>query len=172
MFDDDENNYELWEVKSLSHQRKMVLKDTILSADEPDLENNAECYAELCQFLGDKNLLLVMRDAANDTINNNAELEENQNTKMTPNNLQKNKMTKRGTTFVREVNHNFLPDATKVQCGTKMWRCRSCLQDLNSRCVAVTLEGVQHIPYYTYHTYPQDIFSVRAATNDGGTHNQ
>lgn len=67
VFDDDENNYELWEVKFLGHLRIMVLKDNILSADEPDLENNAECYAELIQFLGDKSLLLVTRDAANDS---------------------------------------------------------------------------------------------------------
>lgn len=66
VFDDDENNYELCEVKFLCHLRIMGLKDTILSA-EPDLENNAECYAELIQFLGDKSLVLVMWDAAKDS---------------------------------------------------------------------------------------------------------
>lgn len=67
VFDADENNYKLWEVKFLSHLRIMGLKDTILSADEPGMENNAECYAELIQFCGDKSLLLVMWDAADDS---------------------------------------------------------------------------------------------------------
>lgn len=31
------------------------------------MENNAECYSELIQFRGDKSLLLVTRDAANDS---------------------------------------------------------------------------------------------------------
>ena len=66
VFDGDENNYELWEVKFLGHLRIIGLKDTILSADEPDPETNAECYAELIQFLDDKSLSLVMRDAADD----------------------------------------------------------------------------------------------------------
>ena len=42
-------------------------KTTILQSDEPpDEAKNEECYAELIQFLGDKSLSLVMRDAADD----------------------------------------------------------------------------------------------------------
>lgn len=66
VFDGDENNYELWEVKFLGHMRLEGLKDTILSTTEPDPEKNAECYAELIQFLDDKSLSLVMREAADD----------------------------------------------------------------------------------------------------------
>ncbi|KAJ8346770.1 hypothetical protein SKAU_G00281710 [Synaphobranchus kaupii] len=66
VFDGDENNYELWEVKFLGHMRLEGLKDTILSAADPDAEKNAECYAELIQFLDDKSLSLVMREAADD----------------------------------------------------------------------------------------------------------
>lgn len=66
VFNGDENNYELWEAKFLGHMRIIGLKDTILSTTNPDVEKNAECYAELIQFLDDKSLSLVMRDAADD----------------------------------------------------------------------------------------------------------
>lgn len=66
VFNGDENNYELWEVKFLAYLRTLGLKDTILSTADPDEEKNAECYAELIQVLDDKSLSLVMRDAADD----------------------------------------------------------------------------------------------------------
>ncbi|XP_060907353.1 uncharacterized protein LOC132984488 [Labrus mixtus] len=66
VFDGDENNYELWEVKFLGQMRITGLKNAILSVDEPDPEKNAECYAELIQLLDDKSLSLVMREAADD----------------------------------------------------------------------------------------------------------
>ncbi|XP_061748966.1 uncharacterized protein LOC133547165 [Nerophis ophidion] len=66
VFDGDEDNYKLWEVKCLGRMRLEGLKDTILSSGEVDPEKNAECFAELIQFLDDKSLSLVMRDAADD----------------------------------------------------------------------------------------------------------
>lgn len=66
VFDGDENNYELWEVKFLCHLRLIGLKETILSDDDPDPEKNEECYAELIQFLDDESLSLVTREAADD----------------------------------------------------------------------------------------------------------
>lgn len=66
VFDGDENNYELWEVKFLGHLRIMGLKETILSTGEVNGEKNEECYAELIQFLDDKSLSLVMREATDD----------------------------------------------------------------------------------------------------------
>ena len=66
VFNGDENNFELWEVRFLGHMRMLGLKDTILSTDDPDQEKNEECYAELIQFLDDKSLSLVMREAADD----------------------------------------------------------------------------------------------------------
>ena len=64
VFDGDENNFELWEVKFLGHLRLMGLKEAIVSTEENvDEEKNEECYAELIQFLDDKSLLLVMREA-------------------------------------------------------------------------------------------------------------
>ncbi|XP_066542004.1 uncharacterized protein [Hoplias malabaricus] len=69
VFDGDEKNYELWETKFLGHLRLQGLKDIILK-DPADAEGegesakNAEAYAELIQFLDDKSLSLVMREAA------------------------------------------------------------------------------------------------------------
>ncbi|KAM9791032.1 uncharacterized protein LOC133165345 [Syngnathus typhle] len=74
MFDGDEKNYELWEAKFLGHLRLQDLKDVILNEptteEEDELQQDAgkneEAYAELIQFLDDKSLSLVMRDAADD----------------------------------------------------------------------------------------------------------
>ena len=66
-FNGDENEYEFWEAKFLGHLRMLKLKTTILpSEDPPDEAKNEECYAELIQFLDDKSLSLVIRDAADD----------------------------------------------------------------------------------------------------------
>ena len=71
-FDGDEKNYELWETKFLGHLRLLGLKDTILKAPEAREEReeddgkNEEAYAELIQFLDDKSLSLIMREAADD----------------------------------------------------------------------------------------------------------
>ena len=65
VFNGDENNFELWEVKFLGHMGMLGLKDTILSTDDPDPEKNEECYAELIQYLDDQSLS-VMREAADD----------------------------------------------------------------------------------------------------------
>ena len=71
VFDGDERNYELWETKL----RLQKLKDTIFNeptmgegadALAEDAAKNAEAYAELIQFLDDKSLSLVMREAADD----------------------------------------------------------------------------------------------------------
>lgn len=45
VFDEDENNYEYWEVKLLGHLKILGL-NIILSTNKPDAEKNAECYAE------------------------------------------------------------------------------------------------------------------------------
>ncbi len=71
LFDGDENNYELWEVKFLGHLRLQGLKE-IITTESAGVEtpeeaaSNAEAYAELIQFLDDKSLSLVMREAADD----------------------------------------------------------------------------------------------------------
>ena len=70
IFDSDEKNYELWETKFFGHLCLQGLKDTILNEpaadDGEDDGRNEETYAELIQFLDDKSLSLVMRNAGDD----------------------------------------------------------------------------------------------------------
>ena len=68
LFSGDEINFEQWEVKFLGYMRLQKLKDTVDAGEDVDIdeEKNAEAYAELIQFLDDKSLSLVMRDAADD----------------------------------------------------------------------------------------------------------
>jgi DNA-dependent RNA polymerase auxiliary subunit epsilon len=75
MFDGDERKYELWEVKFLGYLRLKKLSDTILTAVNPDAEDeviradaakNADAFAELIQVLDDRSLSLVIRDAVDD----------------------------------------------------------------------------------------------------------
>ena len=54
IFDGDERKYDTWEVKFLAYMRLLKLKNVILP------------LAKLVQFLDDKSLSLVMRDAADD----------------------------------------------------------------------------------------------------------
>lgn len=67
VFDGDEKGYELWETKLSGHLRLQELTDIILydpyEDDETDEEKNAEAYADLIQFLDDKSLSLIMREA-------------------------------------------------------------------------------------------------------------
>ncbi len=67
-FDGDERKFEQWEIKFLGYMRLQKLKDTIVASgdDEIDDDKNAEAFAELIQFLDDKSLSLVMRDAVDD----------------------------------------------------------------------------------------------------------
>ena len=66
--DGNESKYELWEVKFLGYLRIQHLHQIILSptdqSDEIDFaEKNATVFAELIQYLDDKSLSLVTRDA-------------------------------------------------------------------------------------------------------------
>ena len=67
-FDGDESRYEQWECKILAYMKIRKLKEvispdsnTISSADKKE-----EAFAELVQFLDDRSLNLVMRDAKDD----------------------------------------------------------------------------------------------------------
>ena len=54
-------------MKFLGYMRLQKLKDVILSEEEDvDQEKNEEAFAELIQFLDDRSLSLVMRDAVGD----------------------------------------------------------------------------------------------------------
>ena len=67
-FDGDERKYEQWETKFLGYMLLQRLKSVILTPEreEVDKDQNELAYAELIQFLDEKSLSLVMRDAADD----------------------------------------------------------------------------------------------------------
>ena len=68
LFEGDETKYEIWEMKFLGYLHMLGLKDAILgknlNRDETDTERNEEAYKELLQFLDDKSLSLIMREAS------------------------------------------------------------------------------------------------------------
>ena len=73
-FDGDEEKYDIWEIKFLSHLRLQKLSID-LDSDDGSLtgsaltsmtERYADVFAELVQVLNDKSLQLVMRDAVGD----------------------------------------------------------------------------------------------------------
>ena len=66
MFDGDESRYELWEVRFLGYMRKMNLLKVIDGNDIAAADKKAEAYAEIVQFLDDRSLSLIMRDAKDD----------------------------------------------------------------------------------------------------------
>ena len=67
-FDGSDSRYELWEVKFLAYLRSKKLYDTITRPieDEVNINKNAEAFSELVQFLDDRSLSLIIRDANND----------------------------------------------------------------------------------------------------------
>ncbi|KAK7503873.1 hypothetical protein BaRGS_00004996 [Batillaria attramentaria] len=68
IFDGEETHYEQWEIKFLGYMKLQKLKNVILTPNEVevDADKNEEAFAELIQFLDDKSLALVMRDACDD----------------------------------------------------------------------------------------------------------
>ncbi len=66
-FDGNESRYELWETKFWGYLRIQKLHDVILCklVQEGDdfMERNATVFAELIQFLDDRSLSLIMREA-------------------------------------------------------------------------------------------------------------
>ena len=65
-FNGDETRYEIWEERMLAYMKVKKLKDYILPGTVATSERREECYAELIQFLDEKSLCLVMRDAKDD----------------------------------------------------------------------------------------------------------
>ncbi|XP_071959493.1 uncharacterized protein [Antedon mediterranea] len=71
LFNGDETKYELWEVKFLGHLHIQKLSKIIVPESEggvaaPDEAKNSNAFAELVQYLDDRSLSLIMRDAKND----------------------------------------------------------------------------------------------------------
>ena len=68
VFDGDERKFELWLVRFMGHLRIQKLHATVLAAPDKDVDaaKNAEAFAELTQYLDDRSLSLIMREAADD----------------------------------------------------------------------------------------------------------
>ena len=67
MFDGDENNYEMFEIKFMGHLHRLKLKAELKKEDgEIDPQKNEDIFAELVQVLDDRSLALIMRDAKDD----------------------------------------------------------------------------------------------------------
>lgn len=70
MFDRDENNYELWEVKFLGYMRLQKLHEVVVRVESEkeasDAGKLANTFAELVQCLDDKSLALVIRKVKDD----------------------------------------------------------------------------------------------------------
>ena len=66
VFDGDETQYEQWEVKLLAYLRLRKLKKTVLGEGHIDIAKNEEAFSEIVQFLDNRSLSLIMRDAKDD----------------------------------------------------------------------------------------------------------
>ena len=72
VFDGDETNYELWEIKFMGYMRLRGLHKIIVKpageeqANAPSADKLAEAFAELIQCLDDNSLSLIIREAKDD----------------------------------------------------------------------------------------------------------
>ena len=68
VFNGDETRYELWETKVLAYMRLKKLKDVIHpeSTTVASVAQREEAFSELVQFLDDRSLSLILRDAKDD----------------------------------------------------------------------------------------------------------
>ena len=62
----DERKYELWEVRFLGNPRTHKLYDTIIAKMAEPVNSNKNAKAYMVQFLDDRSLSLIIRDANND----------------------------------------------------------------------------------------------------------
>ena len=64
LFNNNEEKYEIWKAKFLGYKQSLGLKDTILGVNlTGEDKRNEEAYVEFVQFLYDKCLPLIMREA-------------------------------------------------------------------------------------------------------------
>ena len=64
IFNGDERKFEIWEKKLLGYMKIKKLKDVFVGDDDaPDAERNEMAFAEMIQFLDERSLSLVIRDA-------------------------------------------------------------------------------------------------------------
>ena len=65
-FDGDERKFELWEVKILGYMKIKKLKDVFVGEETVTAERNELAFSELIQFLDERSISLIMRDARDD----------------------------------------------------------------------------------------------------------
>ena len=65
-FDGDERKFEIWEVKILGYMKLRKLKETLVGTDAVDQNKNETAFTELIQFLDERSLSLVIREANDD----------------------------------------------------------------------------------------------------------
>ena len=66
VFDGNEKKFELWETKVLGYMKLKKLKKVFTTDEEISAETNETAFAELIQFLDERSLTLVMREAQDD----------------------------------------------------------------------------------------------------------
>ena len=68
LFDGDENQYDLWEVRFLGYLQLQGLKSVVnhLTDDTIDADKNEKVFSEMIQVFDEKSLCLIMNDAADD----------------------------------------------------------------------------------------------------------
>ena len=66
MFDGDEQHWDQWECRFLAYMKLRKLKYVVASEAPASADKKEEAYSELVQYLDERSLNLVMRDAADD----------------------------------------------------------------------------------------------------------
>ena len=66
MFDGDEQHWDQWECRFLAYMKLRKLKYVVASESPASADKKEEAYSELVQYLDERSLNLVMRDAADD----------------------------------------------------------------------------------------------------------
>ena len=65
-FDGDETKFELWQVKFLGYMKIRKLKHVLVGEEEVSADDNENAFAELIQFLDERSISLIMREARDD----------------------------------------------------------------------------------------------------------
>ena len=66
VFDGDERKFEILETKVLGYMKLKKLKEILVGTSPVDADKNETAFAELIQFLDDRSLSLVIREAKDD----------------------------------------------------------------------------------------------------------
>lgn len=66
VFDGNEKKFELWETKVLGYMKLKKLKKVFTTEEDVSAETNETAFAELIQYLDERSLTLVMREAQDD----------------------------------------------------------------------------------------------------------